>query len=288
MTLHEIAASPDDFLAVLQGRKPFVSAPQGRSVVIGDVVILRERNSATGPYTGATCVRRVTYVAAEEPDGLPALLGISAPGKDPAAALNEDEEEAVALAVSRSPHPPPPALVRGAESLMMEIGSSSILPWNRSGARPMSRKHRRMVGAGLALALLFGMFSDSTDAASVTTAGPAAHHVAAATTGNPPRTAAVPVPAWFGPDTLPAHRAELEQAVHAVADLARRVEEVDRRIAAAETEMMVIDRLEQYTTARNDDSRMARLRGRRAQMERLAALLREQRAAEFEIARSQH
>lgn len=77
---HSLKCWPFYYRTMVSGEKPFdVRKGDDRKYGVGDFVDLREWDPETGSYTGAHCVRRITYVMHGAPF-LPAdtwVLGLS-------------------------------------------------------------------------------------------------------------------------------------------------------------------------------------------------------------------
>jgi hypothetical protein len=59
--IHQLKTWPDYFEAVFLEKKPFEVRLDDRNFQVGDVLILREYDPATGEYSGRQLARNVTY-----------------------------------------------------------------------------------------------------------------------------------------------------------------------------------------------------------------------------------
>jgi hypothetical protein len=84
MTTHQLKAWPKYFSAVARGEKPFEVRKNDREFAVGDRLILQEFRPGFG-FTGAECVRDVTYVLPGGQFGLSegfVVMGLSGPDDD--------------------------------------------------------------------------------------------------------------------------------------------------------------------------------------------------------------
>jgi hypothetical protein len=62
VTIHELKCWPEFFSAVARKTKPFEVRKADRVYAVGDALVLREWDPATGLYTSQETARRVIYV----------------------------------------------------------------------------------------------------------------------------------------------------------------------------------------------------------------------------------
>ena len=62
LTTHELKTWPDEFNAVMAGKKTFDVRAKDRDFKVGDYLTLQEYDPDKKTYTGKTCAREIKYI----------------------------------------------------------------------------------------------------------------------------------------------------------------------------------------------------------------------------------